>query len=192
MIKWRARTLIKHELVQALLEPVTAGACMLCAVGVFCAILVWVGVPYEGRETPKLTADVVIPGEGGRVILIDRAIGPYEEWWSLPGGAVEVGETVEHAAVREVREETGLYVELVRRIGVYSDPDRDPRGDFVSVAYLARPVSGELTPEDDEVIKVAYIDPQTLERVAFDHRKIIGDALAKRARRTGGSGSAKN
>src|ERR671916_789742 len=91
-----------------------------------------------GPETPKLMVDVVVPSEEGQVLLIRRASDPYEGQWALPGGFVEVGETLEDAAVREAGEETGLEVEVVRLVGVYSDPARDPRGHNVSCAYLAR------------------------------------------------------
>lgn len=80
-----------------------------------------------GPETPKLMVDVVIPSSEG-IVLIRRGSDPFEGQWALPGGFVEVGETVETAAVREVAEETGLAVELASLIGVYSDPERDPRG----------------------------------------------------------------
>lgn len=96
-----------------------------------------------GPETPKIMVDVVIPSEEG-IVLIRRASEPFEGRWALPGGFVEVGEMVEAAATREAAEETGLAVELARLVGVYSDPDRDPRGHNVSVAFLARVGGGDL------------------------------------------------
>ncbi len=127
-----------------------------------------------GPETPKLMVDVVVPAEEG-VVLIRRGSDPFEGQWALPGGFVEVGETVEEAAVREAAEETGLAVELARLVGVYSDPGRDPRGHNVSVAFLARVLSGDLAAGTD-ASDVAVLDPSTVE-LAFDHRKIIEDAL---------------
>lgn len=127
-----------------------------------------------GPETPKLMVDVVIPAEEG-VVLIRRGSDPFEGQWALPGGFVNVGETVEAAAVREVAEETGLAVELARLVGVYSEPDRDPRGHNVSVAFLARVLSGDLVAATD-ASEVAVLDPSSVE-LAFDHRKIIEDAL---------------
>ena len=126
-------------------------------------------------ETPKLTVDVVIPSERG-VVLIRRGSDPFQGQWALPGGFVEVGETVEEAAVREVAEETGLAVELARLVGVYSDPNRDPRGHNVSVAFLARVLSGELVAATDAA-EVSVLDPGSVD-LAFDHRRIVDDALS--------------
>jgi len=118
--------------------------------------------------------DVVIPAERG-VVLIRRGSEPFKGRWALPGGFVEVGETVEEAADREAAEETGLAVEVARLVGVYSDPERDPRGHNVSVAFIARVLSGELSAGTD-ASEVAVVDPDSVE-LAFDHRKIIEDAL---------------
>ena len=130
----------------------------------------------SGPETPKLMVDVVVPSEDGRILLIRRASDPYEGQWALPGGFVEVGETLEEAAAREAGEETGLQVDIVRLVGVYSDPDRDPRGHNVSVAFLVRVLSGELAAATD-ASEAALLDPSSVE-LAFDHRKILDDALA--------------
>ena len=128
-----------------------------------------------GPETPKLMVDVVIPsGEG--VVLIRRGSEPFEGQWALPGGFVDVGETVERAAAREAAEETGLNIEIARLVGVYSEPERDPRGHNVSVAFLARVLSGELSAATD-ASEVSILDPSTVE-LAFDHRKIVEDALS--------------
>jgi 8-oxo-dGTP diphosphatase len=132
----------------------------------------------DGPETPKLMVDVVIPSGRG-IVLIRRAADPFEGRWALPGGFVEVGETVEAAAAREAAEETGLAVELAGLVGVYSEPDRDPRGHNVSVAFLARVLSGDLTAATDAA-EVAVLDPGTVE-LAFDHRRIVADAKRSEA-----------
>lgn len=119
--------------------------------------------------------DVVITSEEG-VVLIRRGSEPFAGQWALPGGFVEVGETVEEAAIREAAEETGLAVEVARLVGVYSDPERDPRGHNVSVAFLARVLSGELSAATD-ASEVALIDPSSVE-LAFDHGRIVNDALS--------------
>jgi 8-oxo-dGTP diphosphatase len=128
-----------------------------------------------GPETPKLMVDVVIPSERG-VVLVRRGSEPYEGQWALPGGFVEVGETVRQAAVREAAEETGLAVEVSRLVGVYSDPERDPRGHNVSVAFLARVLSGQMQAASDAA-EVDVLDPNSVE-LAFDHDRIISDAMA--------------
>jgi 8-oxo-dGTP diphosphatase len=127
-----------------------------------------------GPETPKLMVDVVIPSEAG-VVLIRRGSDPFEGQWALPGGFVEVGETVREAAVREAAEETGLAVEVSHLVGVYSEPDRDPRGHNVSVAFLTRVLGGQMQAASD-ACEVDVLDPATVE-LAFDHRRIVSDAM---------------
>jgi 8-oxo-dGTP diphosphatase len=128
-----------------------------------------------GPETPKLMVDVVIPSEKG-VVLVRRGSEPFEGQWALPGGFVEVRETVRQAAVREAAEETGLAVEVSHLVGVYSEPDRDPRGHNVSVAFLARVLSGQMQAASD-ADEVDVLDPGSVD-LAFDHERIISDAMA--------------
>jgi 8-oxo-dGTP diphosphatase len=124
--------------------------------------------------TPKLTVDgVVVTGEG--VVLIRRKNPPFQGMWALPGGFVEVGETTENACAREVKEETGLEVEIERLLGVYSEPDRDPREHLVSAVYIVRPVGGELKADTDAAEVMVFPDPSVVE-LGFDHRKILSDA----------------
>ena len=89
-------------------------------------------------KTPLLTTDCVICDQDGRVLLIRRKNEPFKGAYALPGGFVDIGETVEAACRREVLEEAGLTVGELQLVGVYSDPGRDPRGHTVSIAYLAR------------------------------------------------------
>ena len=123
--------------------------------------------------TPLLAVDAVIFFQEG-IVLIKRDRPPFEGSYALPGGFVEVGETVEAAVVREAREETGLAIELLGLVGIYSNPDRDPRGHVVSAAFLARG-SGDLAAGSDA--RSAQVFPlQSLPSLAFDHDKIISDA----------------
>jgi 8-oxo-dGTP diphosphatase len=120
---------------------------------------------------PPITADVIIE-IGNQVVLIERRNFPFG--WAIPGGFVEFGETVEQAAVREAREETSLDVELRALLGVYSRPDRDPRGQTVTVVYIGR-ATGNPTASDDAQ-NVDLFDPAALPSpVAFDHREILAD-----------------
>ena len=121
-----------------------------------------------------LTVDAVIPYRGG-IVLIKRRNEPFKDHYALPGGIVEYGERVEDALVREVKEETGLNVRPYKLVGVYSDPDRDPRGHFVSVCFLAIPEGGELKASSDaKEVHVFKLD--SLPLLAFDHKRMIEDS----------------
>jgi 8-oxo-dGTP diphosphatase len=128
-------------------------------------------------RTPLLAADAVILYAGG-LVLIRRDNPPFEGCYALPGGFVEVGESVEEAAKREAKEETGLEIELLGLVGIYSDPGRDPRGHVVSVAYLAEG-RGEMRAGSD-ARSAAVFSLDDLPSLAFDHEKIIGNALIYR------------
>ena len=130
--------------------------------------------------TPLLTADAVIVDPERGVVLIRRGHEPFRGSWALPGGFVEVGETVEAACRREAREETGLEVEPVRLLGVYSDPARDPRGHTVSAVFVCRVTGGKLCGGDDaaEARWFATLDGLDL---AFDHARVLADAGLARA-----------
>lgn len=93
-----------------------------------------------------------------------------------PGGFVEYGETVEKAVVREAKEETGLDVVIERLPGVYSEPNRDPRGHTVSVCFLCKIVAGRLKADTDSK-DVKEFKLSELPELAFDHEKIIRDAI---------------
>lgn len=129
--------------------------------------------------TPLLTVDAVIRFDLKRIILIRRKNPPYQGCLALPGGFVDVGETVEAACVREAKEETSIDVKIVRLIGVYSDPNRDPRGHTVTIAFLCEPATEEEAPcaQDDaadlEIVNISEILDLEL---AFDHMQIIRDS----------------
>ncbi|NJE05026.1 NUDIX hydrolase [Thermococcus sp. M36] len=126
-----------------------------------------------------LTVDLVILYNNG-IVLIKRGREPFKGHYALPGGFVEYGERVEDAAVREAKEETGLDVRLLRLVGVYSDPARDPRGHTVTAAFLAVG-TGELKAGDDaKDVHVVPIDEALKLPLAFDHGKILRDALSPR------------
>jgi 8-oxo-dGTP diphosphatase len=125
--------------------------------------------------TPALTADCVVFDERGHVLLVRRANEPFKGAYALPGGFVEVGERVEDGCRRELSEETGLHVGELRLIGVYSDPDRDPRGHTCSVAYLAR-VGRAPVAAGDDAVAAEWVADWRREKLAFDHAQIIADA----------------
>jgi 8-oxo-dGTP diphosphatase len=115
---------------------------------------------------------------GRPIVLIERRYPPHG--CALPGGFVDVGETVEAAACREAREETGLDVELASLLGVYSDPARDPRGHTVSIVYVGH-ARGEPCPGDDAGA-IRVVDPRDPPLLAFDHERILADYLRTRGR----------
>ncbi len=121
-----------------------------------------------------LTVDAIIPYKG-KIVLIRRINEPFKDHYALPGGIVEYGERVEDAVLREVEEETGLKGRIHGLVGVYSDPDRDPRGHFVSVCFIVLPVGGELKAGSDAK-DVALFSLDNLPKLAFDHEKMIKDA----------------
>jgi len=131
--------------------------------------------------TPSLTVDAIIEltdRPDHPIVLIERRYPP--PGWALPGGFVDVGETVERATVREALEETCLEIELVSLLGVYSDPTRDPRGHTVSVVYVAR-ATGEPRAEDDAK-NIDIFSPDKVPELAFDHDRILQDYRVWRER----------
>ena len=129
------------------------------------------------QKVPRLTVDaVILDRERKSIVLIKRKAYPFEGMWALPGGFVQYKETVENATIREAKEETGLDIEIERLVGVYSDPERDPRGHTVAVAFLCRRVGGELNAGDDAA-EAKEFKLEELPEMAFDHRKMVDDAL---------------
>ncbi len=126
-------------------------------------------------KSPLVATDCIIRYQGG-IVLVERKYPP--QGWAIPGGMVEIGETVEQAVHREMKEETNLDLENLKLFGVYSDPKRDPRFHVVSIVYTADGV-GELREGDDaKHARVFKLDalPDVL---CFDHRKIIEDYLKR-------------
>ena len=128
-------------------------------------------------KNPKLTVDGVVI-KNSKILLIRRKNEPFKGKWSLPGGFVEYGETVENAVVRELSEETNLSVGIKELLGVYSSPDRDPRGHTVTVAFLMDVVSGDAKGGDD-ADEAKFFELQSLPELSFDHDKIIKDAIKR-------------
>ncbi len=120
---------------------------------------------------PPIAADVIIEVDG-RIVLIERK--NYPPGWAIPGGFVDIGETVEDAALREMREETGLEVELTDLLGIYSRPERDPRGHTISVVYVGR-AQGTPRADDDAKAAALFSLDALPEPLAFDHADILAD-----------------
>ena len=127
-----------------------------------------------------MTADcIVITKEAdAKVLLIQRGDDPYKGCWAFPGGFMNMDETTEQCAIRELEEETGMKVTGLRQIGSYSKVDRDPRGRTVTVAYLVvidkpLPVIGQ-----DDAAQAEWWPLSSLPKLAFDHDDIMADAIA--------------
>ena len=129
-------------------------------------------------KTPALTADCVVFDAEARVLLIRRGHEPYAGSYALPGGFVEIGETVENACRREALEETGIKIDVLRLIGVYSDPARDPRGHTVSVAYVTILPRAVVPKAGSDAAGAEWIDDWRSVELAFDHAQILEDAEA--------------
>ena len=128
-------------------------------------------------ECPPIAADVIIE-LGDKIVLIERKNFPFG--WAIPGGFVEIGERVEQAAIREAMEETSLKVELRTLLGVYSRPDRDPRGHTIGVVYIGR-AEGEPRAADDAQNLGLFTVDDLPSPLAFDHAEILADYRRFRA-----------
>jgi 8-oxo-dGTP diphosphatase len=133
----------------------------------------------EKYKNPVPTVDIIIEmkREDGRegIILIKRKNPP--PGWALPGGFVDYGESLEHAAVREAREETSLDVQLIQQLHTYSDPDRDPRQHTISTVYIAEASGNPRARDDAQEIKV-LTEEEIDFPLAFDHERILNDYFA--------------
>jgi 8-oxo-dGTP diphosphatase len=126
-------------------------------------------------RTPRLAVDCVVFDGGGRVLLIRRKNRPYQGSYALPGGFVEIGETVEAACRRELLEETGVKAGGLRLVGIYSDPKRDPRGHTCSVVFLIR-VARVAANAGSDAAAVEWVKDWSKVELAFDHAAILKDA----------------
>jgi len=124
-------------------------------------------------KQPSLAVDIIIEQEG-KIVLVKRKNPPYG--WALPGGFVEYGETVEQTAVREAKEETGLDLVDLKQFGVYSKPDRDPRGHTISVVFTAIG-KGKPSAADDAADIGLFALNNLPQEVVFDHYDIIDDYI---------------
>jgi 8-oxo-dGTP diphosphatase len=128
-------------------------------------------------RNPVPTVDVVIYDPALGVVLIERNNPPFG--WALPGGFVDYGETLEHAAVREAKEETGLDVVLTGLVGVYSMPTRDDRQHTISITYSAVARDTSLLQAGDDAGTASFFQLHSLPDLVFDHRDILGDFSSK-------------
>jgi 8-oxo-dGTP diphosphatase len=120
----------------------------------------------------------------GRVLLIRRGHEPFAGRYALPGGFVEIGETVEAACRREAREETGIEPAELYLVGIYSDPGRDPRGHTVSIAYASRLAGAPSPHSGSDAASAEWVADWRRLALAFDHAQILeaAETMLKRRR----------
>ncbi len=130
------------------------------------------------KEVGK-AVDAVIEDNEGNVILIKRKYPPFRDFHALPSGLVEEGESLKHALIREVKEETNLYIKIIKKIGYYDEEGRDPCGPIHSTAYKCR-IIGSLSEmkSRDDAKDIILISKEKLNEIdlAFDHKKMLIDA----------------
>lgn len=135
---------------------------------------------------PAVTTDCVLfcqdHEEGLSVLLIERGGEPYKGCWAFPGGFLEMDETVEEGAVRELQEETGLVLSpddgRLKQLGCYSKVDRDPRGRVITIAFYAIVDKAEVKGNDD-ARDARWFPVSDLPPLAFDHDVVLRDALQR-------------
>ncbi|MCJ7545883.1 MAG: NUDIX hydrolase [Deltaproteobacteria bacterium] len=130
------------------------------------------GALVKEFRNPFPTADIIIE-QGKGIVLILRRNEP--QLWAIPGGYCDYGESLEQAAVREAREETGLTVELIEQFHTYSDPRRDPRQHNITTVYIARAIGGVLKAQDDAQDIGVFSEADLPAELAFDHDRILKD-----------------
>ena len=135
------------------------------------------------QEHPIPMVDIVIE-KNDKIVLVRRGYEPFKEFLAIPGGYMELEETIENAAKREAKEETSLDIELIDILGVYSDPKRDPRKHSIATVFIGKPIKGKLKAGSDAK-EALWIDINEIisQELAFDHKKILTDYMKWRKRK---------
>jgi len=126
--------------------------------------------------TPLVAVDAVVKYSENSIVLIRRKNPPFRGEFALPGGFVDIGETVEEACIRETYEETNIRVTIKKLIGVFSAPNRDPRGHNISIAFLCKPLTDSEKPmakDDAQALEIVKFKDLSSLKLAFDHKDII-------------------
>ncbi len=126
----------------------------------------------EKYSNPLLTVDIIVELADGMIVLIERKNPPHG--WALPGGFVDYGESIEHAAIREAEEEISLNVTLTEQFYTYSDPRRDPRHHTVSTVFIATTVGVPRAADDAKTVRT-FRESNLPAPLAFDHAQILRD-----------------
>jgi len=126
------------------------------------------------------TSTAIIPYPNGKILLIKRDTVPFKGYWALPGGRLDSGETIEHCCIREVKEETGLDVSIVRKVGEYREQGvkDDVEYDYYPTCFVVKVVGGETKKQDSEIQELKPFSLQDLPKpLAFEHEQMIQDYL---------------
>jgi 8-oxo-dGTP diphosphatase len=134
------------------------------------------------RYTGK-TSTAIIPYDENKILLIKRNTKPFKGYWALPGGRMDIGETIEQTIVREVKEETGLDVAIMRKIGEYVEKGLkdEVEYEYYPTCFLVKPVAGELKKQDSEILEIKLFSLNELPApLAFEHDQMVRDYLKVR------------
>lgn len=141
------------------------------------------GLDTGEAPRPSVTTDVIIftlLDDNLQVLLVRRRFPPFEGLWSIPGGFVHTDESLEAAALRELREETGVHDVYLEQLYTFGDPWRDPRGRVITVAYFALIPAPAVHPRAaDDAAEARWCSVYSLPPLAFDHRRILDYALTR-------------
>jgi 8-oxo-dGTP diphosphatase len=140
---------------------------------------------------PSVTVDIVLITREAqpRVLLIRRKHDPFAGMWAIPGGFVDMEESLESAARRELAEETGVEIKHLEQLAAFGEPDRDPRGRTISIVFLGRVNSDRLKPQaQDDAAAVGWHSLHRLPPLAFDHAQILRSARERLRRQAGRTG----
>ncbi|TXT67606.1 MAG: ADP-ribose pyrophosphatase (modular protein) [Promethearchaeota archaeon] len=144
------------------------------------ALIYYALVKYDiKKENIRKTVDGVILDRRGNILLIKRKYPPFQDFFALPGGFINKGETPKEAIIREIKEETNMEIKIIKKIGVFDEPGRDPRGEVHSTAFLCE-ITGDPSKArgDTDSKEALYLPIKELHKtkLAFDHRKILQEA----------------
>ncbi|MBT0159717.1 NUDIX hydrolase [Candidatus Bathyarchaeota archaeon A05DMB-2] len=129
------------------------------------------------------TATAIIPFPKAKILLIKRSTPPFVGYWALPGGRVDIGETVEQTIVREVKEETGLDVAVVKKIGEYHEQgvQGGMEYDYYPACFLVKTLSGKIKRQKSEIEDIKLFRLSEVPELAFEHSQMVKDYVAMRA-----------
>jgi len=124
---------------------------------------------------PKMihTVDGILFDKNGQIILIQRKSDTFNKYWALPGGIVEINESIEETLEREMKEETSVAVNPKEILGVFSDPQRDPRGRVISTVFICDYIGIPEAASDARALKLYSLEEALALNLAFDHNSIL-------------------